>query len=229
MKNLELLEKKLAITFKNKEILTNVFIHRSYLNEHKHFYLTSNEKLEFLGDSVLSLVTSLYLYKNFPSLEEGEYTDIKAAIVRTESLASAAKSLGLGQFLFLSKGQDKEDGRHNQNILADCFEALIASIFIDQSFETAYQFVLKYLFADKLSHIIKNRLYLSPKSRLQEYTQSKFKSTPKYKIIEESGPEHERIFKVVVYIDGKKQALGIGKSKKSAEEEAASKTLEKII
>src|SRR3989344_6461581 len=119
MNNLSDLEKKLSITFKQKKILENVFIHRSYLNEHKNFYLPSNEKLEFLGDSVLSLVTSLYLYKKYPSLEEGDYTEIKAAIVRTESLAESAKLLDLGEYHYLSKGQDRESGRRNKNILAD--------------------------------------------------------------------------------------------------------------
>src|SRR3990172_8640238 len=166
MRSLDQLETSLDLNFKNKNLLENVFIHRSYLNEHKNFYLASNEKLEFLGDSVLSLVTSVYLYKNYPDLMEGDYTEIKAAIVRTESLAEAAMSLNLGDYLYLSKGQDKEVGRKNKNILADCFEALIAAIFIDASFESAYAFVLKYLFTNKLDKIIKNKLYLSPKSRL---------------------------------------------------------------
>ena len=229
MKDLSQLKKQLGITFKNKKTLENVFIHRSYLNEHKNFYLPSNEKLEFLGDSVLSLVTSLYLYKKYPSLEEGDYTEIKAAIVRTESLEESAKLLDLGEYLYLSRGQDRESGRKNKNLLADCFEALIGAIFIDQNFETAYEFVLKYLFSDKLDKIIKNKLYLSPKSRLQEYTQGKFKITPNYRVIEEIGPEHDRIFKVEVSIKEKKYGVGVGKSKKEAEEKAAKKTLEKFV
>lgn len=229
MSKLDQLEKKIGITFKDKKLLENVFIHRSYLNEHKNSPLASNEKLEFLGDSVLSLVTSVYLYKKYPLLKEGDYTEIKAAIVRTESLTEAAESLQLGEYLFLSKGQDQEKGRKNKNILADCFEALIAAIFIDQNFETANTFVLKYLFAGKLDQLITSKLYLSPKSRLQEYTQAKFKITPTYKIVEEKGPEHDRIFQVIVIIKGKKYAMGTGKSKKEAEEQAARKTLEKMI
>ncbi|MBI4225915.1 ribonuclease III [Candidatus Roizmanbacteria bacterium] len=229
MKNLGELEKKLNLNFRNKHIMENVFVHRSYLNEHRNYYLPSNEKLEFLGDSVLSLVTSVYLYKNYPHLREGDYTEIKAAIVRTESLAEAAKSLNLGDYLFLSRGQDHENGRKNKNIIADCFEAFIGAIFIDNSFETAYGFVLKYLFSDKLDKIIKNKLYLSPKSSLQEYTQAKFKVTPTYKVLEEVGPEHNRIFKIEILIKGKKHGVGIGKSKKEAEEQAAKKTLEKMI
>ena len=228
MRNLSPLEKKLNLNFKNKLILENVFIHRSFLNEHKNYHLPSNEKLEFLGDSVLSLVTSVYLYKNYPMLEEGDYTEIKAAIVRTESLAEAAISLNLSDYLCLSKGQARELGRKNKNILADCFEALIAAIFIDAGFEAAYQFVLNYLFTDRLDKIIKNKLYMSPKSRLQEYTQAKYKITPDYKVLEEKGPEHDRVFKIEVQIRGKRYSLGMGKSKKEAEEDAAKKTLEKM-
>ena len=229
MKNSSFLEKNIGLTFKDKTILQNIFIHRSYLNEHKHFFLASNEKMEFLGDSLLSLVTSMYLFKHYPDLKEGDYTEIKAAILRTESLAEAAKLLKLGDYLFLSRGQDKEGGRSNTNILADSFEALIAGIFLDSNFETAYRFVLKFLFSDKLDYIVKNKLYLSPKSRLQEITQAKFRITPLYKVTEESGPEHNRVFKVSVQVRGRLFGSGMGKSKKEAEEQAAKKALEKMI
>lgn len=216
-----LLEKKICIVFKNRQLLENVFIHRSFLNEHKRFHMPSNEKLEFLGDSVLSLVTSVYLYKNYPHLQEGEYTDIKSAIVRTESLAAAAKTLELGNYLYLSKGEEKGRGRFNTNILADCFEALIAGIFIDKGFEEAYSFVVAYLFKDTLGYIVKNRLYLSAKSKLQELFQSTFKTIPIYKTLEEKGPDHDRFFKVGVYYKDKKLAVGEGRSKKEAEGQAA--------
>lgn len=222
------LEKQIGVKFKNRKLLENLFIHRSFLNEHKNYQLPSNEKLEFLGDSVLSLITSLYLYQKYQELEEGDYTEIKAAIVRTESLGESAKELNIGRYLYLSKGQDQEGGRENINILADCFEALIAGIFIDQGFETAYRFVLRYLFGKRLDYIVKNKLYLSPKSRFQELTQAKFKSTPRYEVVEEQGPEHKRIFKIAVFIGTKKLAIGRGKSKKEAEEEAAKIALEKI-
>ncbi|MDH7476542.1 MAG: ribonuclease III [Microgenomates group bacterium] len=223
------LEKKIGITFTNKKLLENVLVHRSFLNEHKKFPLPSNEKLEFLGDSVLSLVTSIYLYKNYPTLDEGSYTDIKAAIVRTESLAETASLLGLGKFIYLSKGEEINGGRTNKNILADTFEALVAAIFIDKNFETAYRFIVKFLFGKKLDYIIKNKLYLSPKSRLQEYAQSRFKRLPEYKIIEEKGPEHKKNFFVAVYLNGRQLATGSGHSKKEAEETAAKKAIERII
>src|SRR3989338_4391595 len=198
------LEKKIHITFKDQILLENVFIHRSFLNEHKKYHLPSNEKLEFLGDSVLSLVTSIYLYKNYPHLEEGDYTDIKASIVRTESLADVAIKLNLGQHLFLSKGEGMGKGKENINILADCFEALIAAIFIDHGFDTAYDFISTHLFKDKLAYIVKNKLYLSPKSRLQEIIQAKHKVLPTYKILEEKGPEHKKEFKVAVFLNDRR-------------------------
>jgi len=229
MKNIfERLENKIGLKFKDTGLLRNIFIHRSYLNENRHVKLISNEKLEFLGDSVLSLITSVYLYKKFPHLEEGEYTEIKSSIVRTESLTEAAANLNLGDYLLLSKGQDQEGGRKNKNILADCFEALIGGIFIDLGFEKAYYFVTKFLFAKKLDYIINNKLYLSPKSHLQEFTQSRYRVTPVYNIIEERGPEHERIFRVAVFVNKKRLALASGKSKKEAEEKAAKIALEKL-
>lgn len=228
MQNISDLEKKISITFKDKVILENVMIHRSYLNEHKKFHLPSNEKLEFLGDSVLSLITSIYLYKHFPDLEEGDYTDIKAAIVRTESLAEVGLKLGLGKYLYLSKGEEQGKGRENMNLLADCFEALVAAIFIDQGFDDAYTFVLKHLFKHKLENIVKEKLYLSPKSRLQEYMQAKYKMLPLYTILEEKGPEHKKMFKVSTSIEDRVLAVGTGTSKKMAEEMAAKNALEKM-
>lgn len=222
------LEKKLNISFTDKNLLQTVFVHRSYLNEHKNFRLPSNEKLEFLGDSVLSLITSVYLFKNYSHLREGEYTEIKSSIVKTESLASAAKELGLGAYLLLSKGEEKSGGRENKNILADCFEALIACIFLDKNFETAYQFVLRYLFGKKLDFIVKNKLYLSAKSKLQEIIQGKYKMLPSYQVLKEEGPEHKRIFKVGVFFKNKKLGEGVAFSKKEAEEKAALEALKNL-
>lgn len=228
MEQLDQLEQTISIHFKNKTLLKNVFIHRSYLNEHKDSELPSNEKLEFLGDSVLSLATSIYLYQNYANLAEGDYTDIKASIVRTESLAEVAKQLELGTYLYLSKGEEKGEGRDKTNILADCFEALIAAIFIDQGFDKAYEFITTYLFKDKLNNIVENKLYMSPKSRLQELTQATYKNLPVYILSNSTGPEHKKEFNVEVLINGKKVAEGQGMSKKQAEENAAQNALEKM-
>ncbi len=222
------LETKINITFKDQSLLQNVFIHRSYLNEHKSSHLPSNERLEFLGDSVLSLITSVYLFKNYPNLKEGDYTEIKSAIVKMDSLAEVAKKIDLNNFLLLSKGEEKGAGRSNNNILADCFEALIAAIFLDQNFEMAYVFVVNFLFKEKLDYLLKNNLYLSAKSKLQELIQGKYKKTPLYKVLEEKGPEHKRTFKIGVYFNNKKLGVGIAPSKKEAEEEAAKKAFENL-
>ncbi|EKE21771.1 MAG: Ribonuclease III [uncultured bacterium] len=228
MKNFNNLEKAIGIIFQNKKLLKNAFIHRSYLNENKKYHLNSNEKLEFLGDSILSLITSLYLYQKYPSLQEGEYTNIKASIVKTESLYESAKSLKLDSFLFLSKGEEKNKVRQNKSILADCLEALIASIFLDRGFEITYQFVLKFIFINKLDYIVNNLLYLSPKNRLQEFWQNKYKKLPDYKIIKQIGPEHKKQYHIGIFINGKKIGEGIGFSKKEAEEKAAINTLNNL-
>ena len=222
------LEKTINIKFKDRGMLENVFIHRSYLNEHKNSNFKSNERLEFLGDSVLSLITSVYLFKNYPNLEEGDYTEIKSAIVKMDSLAEASKKIELNNYLLLSKGEEKGAGRTNNNIMADCFEALIAAIFLDKNFEAAYTFVVDFLFKDKLDYLLKNNLYLSSKSRLQEIIQSKYKKTPVYKVLDEKGPEHKRIFKIGVYFNGKLLGEGVAPSKKEAEEVAAKEALVSI-
>lgn len=228
MDEFKLLEKKIGVRFKDTNLLKNAFVHRSYLNENRDSALSSNEKLEFLGDSVLSLITSIYLYKNYPALDEGEYTDIKASIVKTDSLSQAAKKLNLGSFLYLSHGEIENRGRYNRSILADCFEALIAVIFLDADFDTAYKFVVKFLFMDKLDFTIKNKLYLSAKNKLQEFLQEKHKKLPQYKVLTQSGPEHKKTYKVGVYFQDKLLATGVGNSKKEAQDIAAASALQKL-
>lgn len=218
----------IQITLEQADLIENVFVHRSFLNEHRSYFLPSNEKLEFLGDSVLSLITSIYLYKNYPDLVEGDYTDIKAAIVRMESLAEVAEGLGLGVYLLLSRGEESNNGRKNMNILADCLEALIAAIFLEKGFDTAYGFVVAHLFSTRLDHIITQKLYLSPKSHLQEVAQEKCKVLPIYEIVHQDGPEHNKVFTVNVRIQDELYGQGQGKSKKQAEEAAARRALEKL-
>ena len=225
---LKVLENKLNIFFSNKELLKTAFMHRSYLNEHKNLKAESNEKLEFLGDSVLSLITSSYLFKKYPEFSEGEYTDIKASLVKTESLTDSAIKLELGDYIFLSKGENNSGGRVNKNILADCFEALIGAIFLEKGFNRAYKFTLDYLIEDKLGEIIDKKLYFSSKSKFQEIMQQKYKVMPDYKLVKESGPEHKRIFNIAIYFRGKKLAEGMGMTKKQAEEVAARKALTKL-
>jgi len=222
----EIIKKETSIEFINTNLLFNAFVHRSYLNEHKDKKLSSNEKLEFLGDSVLSLATSIYLFKHFPDLDEGMYTDIKSSVVRTESLAEAAIKLHFGSIIFLSKGEELNGGRDNKNILADSFESFIAALFLDQGFEKAYSFILSWLFTDKLDYVVENKLYLSPKSRLQELIQATYKALPLYSVTTETGPEHKKEFIISVSYDGKQLGVGKGSSKKIAEEQAAKNALE---
>lgn len=225
---LDALQKKLGLNFKDVELLETAFVHRSYHNENRDFALPSNEKLEFLGDSVLSLVTSIHLYKTYPEYKEGDYTDIKAAIVNTNSLYEAAKLLGLGEYLYLSKGEQENKGRDNVSILADCFEALIGTIYLEHGFDTSYNFINTYLFRDVLDNIVKKRLYLPAKNILQEYYQDKFKKLPSYKVLSETGPEHNKVYVVGVFDNDKKLGDGSGKSKKQGEEEAARSALQKL-
>ncbi len=228
MKPLSALEKQLGISFKSKKLLENAFVHRSYLNENKASPLASNEKLEFLGDSVLSLITSVYLYERYPHFKEGDYTEIKSSIVKTGSLAEAAESLSLGEYLFLSKGEEQGEGRRNKNILADVFEALIAAIFLEHGFSVANDFVVKHLFKDVLDQTVEKGQYLSSKSKLQEISQAKYRSIPAYKVMNTEGPEHKRVFTIAVYLNKKKLGLGKGFSKKEAEEKAAFQALQAI-
>lgn len=221
MKNYQHFQEKINYNFKDTLLLRNVFVHRSYLNERKNFPLPSNERLEFLGDSVLSLVISLYLFKNYPCLCEGDYSRIKSLLVKAETLAEIALSFNVDKLLLLSKGEEKMNGRKNKNILADSLEALIGAVFLDSNFEESYRWVINFLFKDKLEKIIKNQDYQSFKSRLQEKVQAKYKTLPEYQVLKEVGPEHQKVFRVGVFIKGKKYAEGSGRSKKEAEEEAA--------
>jgi ribonuclease-3 len=168
------------------------------------------------------------LYKTYPEYKEGDYTDIKAAIVNTNSLYEAAKLLGLGEYLYLSKGEQENKGRDNVSILADCFEALIGTIYLEHGFDTSYNFINTYLFRDVLDNIVKKRLYLPAKNILQEYYQDKFKKLPSYKVLSETGPEHNKVYVVGVFDNDKKLGDGSGKSKKQGEEEAARSALQKL-
>lgn len=226
--DLSKLQAQLGIYFTNQNLLKQVFIHRSYLNEHKSEKLESNEKLEFLGDSVLSLITSMHLFKSYPQFNEGEYTDIKAAIVRTESLYEAAQKLHLGTYLYLSRGEIENDGINNMSILADCFEALLGAIFLEHGFEKTVDFIKKNLFQNSLETIISTKSYLPAKNRLQEFYQSKYKILPHYVLMSDVGPQHNKLYTIAVFGSNKKLGIGIGKSKKIAEEKAAEAALQTL-
>lgn len=214
----------LDIRFKNPKLLEQAFLHRSYLNEVK-IDLESNERLEFLGDSVLSLVVSLYLYTLRPSDSEGELTNLRAHIVKTKSLSEAAKNLQLGKYLRLSKGEEISGGRRNPQILANTYEALLGSLFLDAGLE-----LVKRVIERSLLPLFEKELKLGPpkdaKSSLQEVVQQRLKQSPHYKILQTHGPDHAKEFTVAVYISGKEMGQGRGASKQIAEEEAAKQALQ---
>lgn len=219
-------ENQTGLHFKDKKLLEMVFTHRSYLNEAGATDLEHNERLEFLGDAVLELVVTDYLYKNFTN-PEGELTNWRSSIVRGEILARVAGELELGEFLFLSRGEDKSGGRTRTLILANTFEALIGAIYLDAGYKDAEKFISHHLIA-LLPEIIEKKLYIDPKSRLQELSQEKMGSTPEYRVIGEEGPDHTKVFTVGVYVSRKLLAQGTGSSKQKAETAAASEAIKEF-
>ena len=219
------LEKKLGLKFKNKDFLIQAFCHRSYLNENPDFYLEHNERLEFLGDAVLELIVTEYLYQKYPKKSEGELTNWRAALVNAKVLGDLANGLDFNDFLLLSRGEAKELGKARQYILANTFEALIGAIYLDQGLDACQKFIKKYLIT-KLPEIIKKGLFKDAKSRFQEEAQERVGITPTYKVLEEWGPDHAKHFIVGVFLDKELVAKGEGSSKQEAEEEAAKSGLE---
>ncbi len=226
MKDFSPLEKKLGIKFKNKDLLVQAFIHRSYLNENPDFYLFHNERLEFLGDAVLELVVTEELYKKYPKKPEGELTNLRASLVNSKILSVVSKEIGFNDFLLLSQGEAKEKGKARQYILADTFEAFIGSLYLDQQYHVSQDFIKKYLMKE-LSEIIKNGLYRDAKSSFQEKSQEKDGITPIYKVLREWGPDHAKNFEVGVFLAKELIAKGEGTSKQEAEEAAAKSALKK--
>lgn len=225
VKDFSTLEKKLNLKFKNKDFLIQAFCHRSYLNENPDFYLDHNERLEFLGDAVLELVVTEYLYQKYPEKPEGELTNWRAALVNAKILGDLAKDLGFNDFLLLSRGEEKELGKARQYILANTFEALIGAIYLDQGYKACQKFVKEYL-VKKLPEIIEKGLFKDAKSRFQEEAQERVGITPTYKVLEEWGPDHAKHFIVGVFLNEELVAKGEGSSKQEAELEAAKRALE---
>ena len=221
------LEQRIGVKFKNKTPLKEALTHRSYLNENPSWGITNNERLEYLGDAVLELAVSEELFNRFPEYPEGKLTTLRAALVNYITLASIARSIDLDGFVLLSRGEAKDTGRARDVILANVLEALIGAIYIDLSFKEAKTFINKFVMIH-LDEIIKNQLYEDPKSLLQEKIQSQLRVTPTYKVLEEKGPDHARIFIVGVYFGEQMIATGEGPSKQAAEVEAAQKALKSL-
>ncbi|MBP9813527.1 ribonuclease III [Candidatus Saccharibacteria bacterium] len=221
----QLAKLKLGGEFNNLSLLITAFTHRSYLNEHKKTVKEHNERLEFLGDAVLELVVTEYLYSNF-SEPEGILTNWRSSLVRTESIGAAAERLGFNEYLRLSRGEKRGTERARQQILANCFEAVIGAIYIDKGYEMSKEFIEANIIST-FEEILATGSWLDPKSRLQEVAQSVDSATPQYKVIDEEGPDHEKIFKIGVFVDGKNMGEGVGPSKQAAQQQAAEQALKK--
>lgn len=213
--------------FKNLDLLNQALLHRSYLNENKEIKLTSNERMEFLGDAILEFWVSHYLYKNFSNYLEGDLTNLRSLTVCTDNLAKIAKEINLGNFVRLSKGEENHGGKENPSILADTFESLIGAIFLDAGLDAIDNFLITYI-EPSIQEIAKQKIYKDPKSVFQEIAQAKEGITPHYETISESGPDHQKVFTVGVYLNKKQNATGSGNSKQRAEE-AASIAATKIL
>lgn len=226
MKNFGKLEQKLKIKFKNKDLLKQALVHRSYLNEHPNFELEHNERLEFLGDAVLELIVTENLYLNYKN-PEGDLTNWRASLVNSKMLASMAVKFELDNYLFLSKGESKDkNSKARQYILANAFEALIGAIYLDQGWDVSKTFLEKNILS-QLNEILANKSYLDPKSKFQEAAQEKYGVTPVYKVTSETGPDHNRNFVIGVYVKKELIAKGTGTSKQEAQMSAAEAALKK--
>ncbi len=224
MNDISGLEENIGVTFINKDLLNEAVVHRSYLNEHPDFPLAHNERMEFLGDAVLELVVTEFLYKKYPN-PEGELTNWRASLVNAKMLSELAAEINVEEYLYLSKGEAKEKGsKARQYILANAFESVIGAIYLDQGIEVAGDFIHRVVLP-KLPYILEHGLYLDPKSRFQEASQDKFGVTPNYKVLDEHGPDHAKLFKIGIYLGNELVATGEGSSKQEAQVSAAQNAL----
>jgi len=212
--------------FTDKKLLELAFIHRSYLNESKNVS-ESNERLEFLGDSILSFVVSEHLYIKYPDFDEGILTNLRSLVVNTKSLAKLAKIHHFGQYLKLSRGEEDSGGRENDSILANTFEAVIGALFLDQGIDAVKKFLHAVLIPE-IEAYVQKKVFKDPKSLLQEYVQARKQNSPVYKVLHEEGPAHAKQFTIGVFVGEILMGEGKGKSKQEAEEQAAEQALEKI-
>ncbi len=227
MKDYKKLEEEMKIRFKDKKLLDNAFVHKSYMNEHRREQKDDNERLEFLGDAVLELVATKHLFEKHPEKSEGEMTSYRSALVKGDSLAEVARRLKLGEYLYLSHGEDLSGGREKNYILANTVEALIGAIYLDRGHEAAEKFIGDFIMA-KLDEIVEKGLHIDAKSYFQEICQEKKNVTPYYDVIKEVGPDHDKVFTMGAFIEEELIASGEGSSKQKAENEAAKNALTKM-
>ena len=216
-------QQAIGVRFEDMSLLERAFIHRSYLNEHPKLGLEHNERLEFLGDAVLELVVTDYLYRHY-SNPEGDLTNWRSALVKTESLSSVAEEIDLARHLKLSRGEAKGNERSRALISANAVEALIGAVYLDQGYEAARLLISKYIIV-QLPHILKVGSWMDPKSKFQELSQEREGVTPTYRVVEEAGPDHDKIFTVGAYVGDKLYGKGQGSSKQAAQQVAAEQAL----
>ena len=224
MSKLSDFEEKIGYTFKNQGLLRQALTHSSYANEKHMKKLSDNERLEFLGDAVLEVVSSEFLYKNYPDYPEGDLTKLRASLVCEPTLAFCTRQLELGTFLYLGKGEDQTGGRNRKSILSDALEAVIGSIYLDGGFANAKEFVLKFILTD-IEH---KQLFYDSKTILQELVQGNYTEELNYQLVREEGPDHDKTFVVLAQIGEQVIGEGIGHTKKAAEQDAAYKALLKL-
>lgn len=225
MKDFTPFEEHIGVTFVDKEILHVAFTHRSFVNEHRELRAEHNERLEFLGDAVLELVTTDFLYRKYPKKDEGDLTSYRAGLVNASTLATIATGLGMNEYLLLSKGEMRDTGRARQFILANAFEALVGAIFLDSGYDAAAGFIERFLLP-LTDDIVEKQLWRDAKSRFQELAQEKEGVTPTYKTLSEEGPDHDKHFTVGVFLGDEKIGEGSGKSKQEGEQGAAQSALD---
>lgn len=225
MEAIPTIEAQLGYTFQNHELLIQAFIHRSYINEHRDA-ASHNERMEFLGDSVLGLIVAEKLYRDYPHIPEGELSDRRSRLVEAASCMQYLQKLHLGNYVLLGKGERLNDGRGRESILADLFEAIIGAIYLDGGLEAARSFLLRH-FSEEIAHISSTSIR-NWKAALQEYCQRHFQHPPQYFVKDEAGPDHSKTFKVVVIFNGSEMGIGTGASKKEAQQAAAEDALKKI-
>lgn len=217
-------EKKVGVTFKDKEILKQAFIHRSFINENPGSKMSHNERLEFLGDAVVELVVTDYLYRKYQNAPEGELTAYRSSLVNAVVLSDTASNLGMNEYLLLSKGESRDVGKARMHILANTFESFTGALYLDQGYDVCAKFIGDALFG-KLDEIVKKKLWRDPKSLVQEKAQEFVHVTPAYKVTSESGPDHDKHFTIGIYFGDDLIASGKGKSKQEAETKAAEAAL----
>lgn len=217
--------KNIGVVFNDISLLRTAFTHRSFVNEHRGEAIEHNERLEFLGDAVLELAVTKFLYTKYPDKTEGDLTAYRAALVNTNTISDAATELGMNEYLLLSKGEARDTGRARQYILANTFESVIGALYLDQGYEAAERFIADHIYP-RVDDVVEKRLWQDNKSRFQEKAQEHVSITPRYMMLEEAGPDHDKRFTVGAYLEDDLVARGEGKSKQEAEQSAAAKALE---